>query len=158
MKKKIKPILTLIVMLALLVLFGYTAFYGWGESKSGSGSSVKLGLDLAGGVSITYQVVGDENPSAEDMSDTIYKLQQRVDNYSTEAQVYQIGSNRIGIEIPGVSDANAILQELGQPGSLAFYDVSGNEVLTGTDVKDAQAGTQSDSLGNAEYVVSLTLT
>ncbi|MCR5716687.1 MAG: protein translocase subunit SecD, partial [Lachnospiraceae bacterium] len=46
----------------------------------------------------------------------------------------------------------------GQPGSLAFYDVSGNEVLTGTDVKDAQAGTQSDSLGNAEYVVSLTLT
>ncbi len=157
MKKKIKPILTLILMIALLVLFGYTAVYGWGESKSGSGSSVKLGLDLAGGVSITYQVVGEDNPSAEDMSDTIYKLQQRVDQYSTEAQVYQIGSNRIGIEIPGVSDANTILQELGKPGSLVFYDIDGNEVLTGTDVKSAQAGTQTDSLGNSEYVVSLTL-
>ena len=37
---------------------------------------IKLGLDLAGGVSITYQAK-EENPSAEDMSDTIYKLQQR---------------------------------------------------------------------------------
>ena len=62
--------------------------------------NIKQGLDLAGGVSITYQVVGDESPSAEDMSDTIYKLQKRVENYSTEAQVYQEGNDRINIEIP----------------------------------------------------------
>ena len=74
--------------------------------------TVKLGLDLAGGVSITYQAK-DENPSAEDMKDTIYKLQQRVQNYSTEAEVYQEGNDRINIDIPGVSDANAILAELG---------------------------------------------
>ena len=47
----------------------------------GEDMSIPLGLDLSGGVSITYQVV-DENPSAEDMSDTIYKLQKRVDSYS----------------------------------------------------------------------------
>ena len=46
------------------------------------------------------------------MSDTIYKLQQRVEQYSTESQVYQEGNNRIVVEIPGVTDANAILEEL----------------------------------------------
>ena len=75
-------------------------------------------------------MVGDEAPSSEDMADTIYKLQQRVDNYSTEAQVYQEGSDRINIEIPGVTDANAILEELGKPGSLTFLDKDGKEVLS----------------------------
>lgn len=89
-------------------------------SKFGMGK-IKLGLDLAGGVSITYQTV-EKNPSDEDMADTIYKLQQRVQNYSTEAEVYREGTNRINIDIPGVSDANAILDELGKPGSLVFLD------------------------------------
>ena len=83
-------------------------------------NQIKLGLDLAGGVSITYQAV-DENPTSEEMSDTIYKLQQRVQNYSTEAVVYQEGSDRINIDIPGVSDANAILEESVSPGSPDLY-------------------------------------
>ncbi len=127
--KKSRAIICLIAYVVILGLLGYTAIFGVGSDKSGSASSIKLGLDLAGGVSITYQVVGDENPSAADMSDTIYKLQQRVQNYSTEAQVYQEGSDRINIEIPGVSDANAILEELGKPGSLYFIaqtDSAGN--------------------------------
>lgn len=118
--KKSRAVVSLIVYLLILGLLGYTAVFGVGSDKSGAAESIKLGLDLAGGVSITYQVVGDGNPSAEDMSDTIYKLQQRVDGYSTEAQVYQEGSDRINIEIPGVTDANAILEELGKPGSLYF--------------------------------------
>ena len=47
---------------------------GIGKSKSGAMKNIKLGLDLAGGVSITYQVK-DKNPTKEEMSDTIYKLQ-----------------------------------------------------------------------------------
>ena len=128
--KKVKPILALILMLLLLGGLAYTSVYGLGEDKSGSLSSIDLGLDLAGGVSITYEVGGEGTPSAEDMSDTIYKLQQRVDQYSTESQVYQEGSNRINIEIPGVTDANKILEELGQPGNLYFIaqtDAEGNE-------------------------------
>ncbi|MCM1049703.1 MAG: protein translocase subunit SecD [Clostridiales bacterium] len=128
--KKNKAIIGLLIFILVLAVTAYTAVFGAGEDKSGSASSIKLGLDLAGGVSITYQVVGDEKPDKEDMSDTIYKLQQRVENYSTEAQVYQEGDDRINIEIPGVSDANAILQELGRPGSLYFIaqtDSEGNE-------------------------------
>ena len=130
MKKRIKYVLELILVLALLGGLGYTAVFGLGEDKSGSLSSIDLGLDLAGGVSITYEVVGDESPSREDMSDTIFKLQQRVQQYSTESIVYQEGSNRINIEIPGVSDADVILKELGQPGNLYFIaqtDSEGNE-------------------------------
>ncbi|MDE6994915.1 MAG: protein translocase subunit SecD, partial [Lachnospiraceae bacterium] len=138
--KKNKAMISLIVFVLILGLLGYTAVFGVGSDKSGSASSIKLGLDLAGGVSITYQVVGDENPDAEDMNDTIYKLQQRVQNYSTEAQVYQEGSDRINIEIPGVSDANAILEELGKPGSLYFIaqtDSEGNQNYVSTYGVDA---------------------
>ncbi len=147
----------LIAMAALLIVTIFTAAVGWGPTGTGAAKNIKLGLDLSGGVSITYQTVGDEEPSAEDMSDTIYKLQQRVQNYSTEASVYQEGSNRINIEIPGVTDANAILQELGKPGSLTFQLEDGTVILNGTDVVSSEAVTQRDqTLGNTEYVVSLT--
>lgn len=157
MTKK-KGIITLAGMILALIAGAYVAVFGLDAGKRGSAANIKQGLDLAGGVSITYEVVGEEEPSAEDMADTIYKLQKRVENYSTEAQVYQEGTDRINIEIPGVTDANAILEELGKPGSLVFLDKDGNEVLTGTDVSDAQAGYQNNSMGNQEPVVSLTMT
>ena len=157
-QNKAKSVVALVIFIALLALFGYTAVYGWGETKSGSGEDIKLGLDLEGGVSITYQVVGEEDPSAADMSDTIYKLQKRVEGYSTEAQVYQEGSDRISIEIPGVDDAHEILEALGRPGSLEFYDVNGELVLEGTDVVDAQAASSQTEMGSTDYQVRLTLT
>ena len=153
-----KGIITLVVFFVLLAGLGYVSVFGVGSDRSGSAASIKQGLDLAGGVSITYQVVGDEEPDSADMSDTIYKLQQRVEAYSTEAQVYQEGTDRINIEIPGVSDANAVLEELGRPGSLTFQDLDGNTVLDGTDIADAQAGYQTDSMGNQTPVVQLTMT
>lgn len=158
MKKKSNAIITLVVLAALLGFLAYTAIVGIGAEKAGAASGIKQGLDLAGGVSITYQVVGDGEPSEADMADTIYKLQRRVEGYSTEAQVYKEGNDRINIEIPGVSDANAILEELGKPGSLVFMNSSGAEVLNGTDVADAQAGTQQDKMGNKQVVVQLKLT
>lgn len=196
--KKNKAIIILLVTLLLLGGFGYTAAVGLGADGSGSAASINLGLDLEGGASITYQVIGDEAPSKEAMADTIYKLQKRVEGYSTEAVVYQEGADRINIEIPGVSDANAILEELGRPGSLYFIsqtdadgnlnyqvvtDASGNYMvdedgsvvyqllkdidilledgsvkLEGTDVKTAQPGSFSDSMGNSEFGVDLTMT
>ena len=145
MNKK-KATWTAVLLAVFLVVTLITAAIGWGPTGTGSAKNIKLGLDLSGGVSITYQTVGDDEPSAEDMSDTIYKLQQRVQNYSTEASVYQEGANRINIEIPGVSDANTILEELGKPGSLTFELEDGTVILSGTEVASAEAGTQSDSM------------
>ena len=93
------------------------------------------------------------------MSDTQYKLQQRVQNYSSEAEVYQEGGNRINVDIPGVTDANKILEELGKPGSLQFYDENWNVVLEGTDVASAKAVIYKDQqTGNNNYEVALTFT
>ena len=124
--KKRRGILNLILIVALMIFLGVTTTVGLGKGHSGAAKNIKLGLDLEGGVSITYQVKGD-TPSAEDMADTIYKLQKRVEQYSTEASVYQEGDNRISIEIPGVTDANEILNELGQPGSLYFIAQTGSD-------------------------------
>ena len=156
--KKNKGILILILTVALTALLGFTCIVGFGKSHTGAARNIKLGLDLNGGVSITYQVKG-ENPTSEQMSDTIYKLQKRVEQYSKEVSVYQEGDDRINIEIPGVTDANAILEELGKPGSLEFQDMNGNVVLDGTDVKSAEAKTQQSQTTKAnEYVVVLSLT
>lgn len=185
--KKSKGVISLILIAVLTGLLGFTTIHGWGKGETGAAKNINLGLDLEGGVSITYQVKGD-TPSEEDMADTIYKLQKRVEGYSTEATVYQEGDDRISIEIPGVSDANAILDELGRPGSLYFItqtDSKGNLnyknekqtgnpedykltksieelqkdgsiVLTGTDVKNAEAVARSNQVSDAaEYAVAL---
>lgn len=154
--KKRKSIVALLLTVVILIALGFTTIVGWGSGKTGAMSNIKLGLDLAGGVSITYQVK-DDDPSSEEMADTIYKLQKRVEQYSTEASVYQEGDDRINIEIPGVTDANAILDELGKPGSLSFQTEDGETVITGSDIKTASAQTGQDDMGNKEYSVELVL-
>ena len=183
--KKNRAILVMVLTVVLIGLLSFTSIVGFGPDRLGSARNIILGLDLAGGVSITYQAVGD-TPSSEDMADTIYKLQKRVEGYSSEATVYQEGDNRINIEIPGVSDANKILEELGTPGSLYFIaqtDSKGNQnysyvgpdewvltksieelqadgsiVLTGTDVETAKAGQITNNMNNTEVVVELEMT
>ena len=154
-----------VLVIALIIACAYVALVGVGAKHQGSAKNIKLGLDLAGGVSITYEA-DEANPSSEDMSDTVYKLQQRVSVYSTEAEVYQSGSNRISVEIPGVYDAEEVLASLGNPGTIEFYELgtsseiaSGttmNLVLDGDDVVDAQVATQQNQYGNSEYVVRVT--
>lgn len=155
--KKSKAAVILAVIIAAFAGLAYYASIILSSTGIGEDMSIPLGLDLSGGVSITYQVV-DENPSAEDMSDTIYKLQKRVDSYSTEASVYQVGDDRITVEIPGVQDANQILEELGNPGSLEFQMPDGTVFMTGDMVEDAQGATTTDRYGNKQYIVSLKLT
>ncbi len=154
--KKNKGIISLVLTVALIALMGFTVIVGFGKTGTGAMKNIKLGLDLAGGVSITYQVK-DKNPSDEEMSDTIYKLQRRVEQYSTESSVYQEGDDRINIEIPGVTDANEILDELGKPGSLEFKTEDGETVITGADVQTATAKAGEDKMGNREYSIELSL-
>lgn len=156
--KKSKGIFTLLLVLLAITGLIYLAAFGVGEEKAGAASNIKQGLDLAGGVSITYEVSGEKTPSIADMDDTVYKLQQRVNTYSTEAIVYQEGSKRINIEIPGETDEGKVLTELGKPGSLYFLMEDGTVVITGSDVIDANAGVVQDDMGNNVYTVKLEIT
>lgn len=152
-------IIRLIAWLAVLAFIVYTAVLGLGSDHSGSINDITLGLDLKGGVSITYQAEGEA--SAQDMSDARNKLERRVADKSTEAQVYLEGSDRITVDIPGATDANEVLAELGKPGALIFCtdasDPEGSKVLDGNMVKDAQPAMGKGTSGAYEYSVSLTL-
>lgn len=154
--KKGKGVAILCVVLACILVLGYYASIILSPSGRGENQNIILGLDLAGGVSITYEIM-DKDATSEEISDTVYKLQKRVESYSTEATVAKEGSDRITVAIPGVTEANDILEDLGTPGSLEFKDPDGNVVLTGDDVADAQAGSISDS-GMNKVVVNLTFT
>ena len=156
-------VLTLLVFVIALALGTYTTVQGLGKHHIGKAENIILGLDLAGGVSITYEIEED-NPTEQEINDTVDRLQQRADTYSTDSNVYKEGSNRISIEIPGVTDANKILEDMGKPGALEFLDednyakfAAGEEyevVLSGSDIKNA--GATIDNSGTVkEYVVEL---
>lgn len=186
--KKSKGVVIIAVILACLVGLGYyagTIMSATSKSQAETDNKtesegIKLGLDLSGGVSITYHIV-DENPSKSDLDDTIAKLEERAESYSTEYSVYPVGDDRITVEIPGVYDANAVLEDLGSPGSLYFIvqkDADGNDnyslqsdgtyalnkdidtliedgsvILDGNDVKSAGAAYQGDQATGAKNPV-----
>ena len=138
--KKGRGVLVVLLILACLGVSGWYATTIITETSvsqketdnSKASEGIKLGLDLSGGVSITYDIV-EENPSDTDIADTIAKLEERAASYTTEYSVYQVGDDRITVEIPGVYDANAVLDDLGSPGALYFvaqYDSEGNANYT----------------------------
>ena len=192
--KKSKGVAIIAIILACLIGLGYytsTIMSATSTSQKKTDNKteaegIKLGLDLSGGVSITYRI-RDKNPSKKDINDTVAKLEERAESYSTEYAVYPVGDDRITVEIPGGYDANAVLEDLGSPGSLYFivqkdsdgnenysydsstgeyklnYDIqnlvdNGSVIMDGNDVKSANAAyNQTSSTSTKEPVVQLTL-
>lgn len=175
MNSKVKGILQILLVVVLIAAFGYVAIWGIGKHHLGKARNIRLGLDLQGGVSVTYEAVNSD-PTEVQMTDTKYKMQKRVENMSTEAAVYQEGNNRITIDIPGVSNSGEILEKLGKAGSLQFIlytnlkDTEGkanpsegdevtfdkeNVELDGSYIEDADAVRQTSETGATENVVTL---
>ena len=180
---KSKGFVKLLVALLCIGALAFVSICGFGTDKSGSASDVKLGLDLAGGVSITYQTV-KEDPTSAEMSDTVYKMQKRAEGFSTEAEVYPEGDNRITVAIPGVSSPDDVLKTLGDAGNIYFiygkspdgtvnislgadgkYTLArpladiisdGGLVVDGSDIADAQPQMYQDQIQGVQYVVDLT--
>lgn len=174
-KTKRKAVINLIIFFLLLAGGIYMAIAGVGKNESGKTANVPLGLDLQGGLSVTYEIQ-DEKTSSDEINATVDKLQRRVDAYSSEGEVYQEGNDRITVEIPLNTekvDAHDVLDELGQPGQLLFLDSTNYTIwqsnqsngtndayeaaLTGSDIKNAQAGVD-DSGTVKDYVVQLQFT
>lgn len=185
MNSKVKGVLQVLLVLVLIAAFAFVAARGIGGAHRGSAKNIRLGLDLEGGVSVTYQAYKTdstgkrtgEQPTDKDMADTIYKMQKRVETLeSTEAAVYQEGSDRVTIDIPGASDSEEVLKELGKAGVLYFilysdlktekggtpnegdkvvYDKS-KVLLTGDMIGEATSGSrQQEGTGKTEYGVSI---
>ena len=162
-KAKRNAVLVIIAFILLLGLAVFTGFFGIGDR--GLIKYINLGLDLKGGLSVTYEIQ-DEKYSDADVDDTKFKLEKRIDAYSNEYSVYQEGNGNITCEIPGVTNAEEILEKLSVEGKLEFLDPDnytkwsqGQEyeaALTGDDIKNATAGIDSDN-GN-DNVVQLVFT
>lgn len=174
-KTKRKAVINLLIFFLLLAGGIYMAIMGVGKNESGKTANIPLGLDLQGGLSVTYEIQ-DEKPTTDEIDATVDKLQRRVDAYSSEGEVYKEGDDRITVEIPLNTekvDAHDVLDELGQPGQLLFLDSANyaiwqenqtngtsnayETVLTGADIKNAQAGVD-DSGTIKDYVVQLQFT
>ena len=149
MNRKGKDILILAVIVALTVCVGLLAINGAQFGKwrlKPVGEAISLGLDLRGGV---YAVYKAKDPSQENLDTlidgTINIMRTRLsDKGYNEATVTKQGSDRIRVEIPNVSDPNQILTIIGTPAQLYFVDESGNNLMEGSMVKNAQAAQDQD--------------
>ena len=157
-KTKRNAVLVIIAFLLVLGVAIYTAIFG--VADRGKVEYIKLGLDLKGGLSVTYEIQEDDY-SDKDLEDTKYKIEKRVEAYTNEYSVYEDGDKKITAEIPGVTNADEILEALNIEGKLEFLDPDnytkwsqGQEyeaALTGDDIKNATAGIDSDN-GNDNVV------
>ncbi|MBO7650145.1 MAG: protein translocase subunit SecDF, partial [Lachnospiraceae bacterium] len=178
--KGIRGLCLLVLVLAGLGVWIGMSFY-WDFSFQPQ--NIKRGLDLSGGVSITYEAVDKENTTDQQMQDAHAKFQKRAEAFSTESNVYLEGKYRINVDIPGAKDAQQVLEKLGSAGSVYFIyaqdskdvtnittDASGNYVLArtleeiiadgdapvdGSMVVKAEGQVIQDSNGVASNIVSL---
>ncbi len=148
-----KLILVLIVLAA--ICFSVLSYIGIGSTHFLGVGGIRQGLDLKGGVSITYEAEKIGVTPAE-MDSAISLIRRRLDrkNY-TEAEVAKQGDNRIRVEIPGVENAEQAVSEIGKTALLTFKDEAGNVILTGADVKTATKQVRSSQGAPTDIVVAL---
>ncbi|MDR2267261.1 MAG: protein translocase subunit SecD [Christensenellaceae bacterium] len=122
-------------------------------------NSIKLGLDLEGGMLAIYNANLSEfgSPTSDEaknaLNGTIANLSALLFSKGyTEAVVGLQGDSSIRVEIPAVNDAESLMNLLGEPATLEFKDPSGNVVITGgKHLSDAYA-----TQYNGYYAVGLT--
>ncbi len=160
-------ILLLLVIAALMVFAIFGVYITDDAQLHGifEEGTIRLGLDLAGGSSITYQAFVPEGESGEvnrdGMDSVLEVMRSRLDNAGfTEALAYLYGDDMIVIELPSVDDPTTAALNFMQTAALKFC-INGQTTaaLTGKDVEKASAGLQQDeNTGANQYVVSLEFT
>lgn len=117
--------------------------------------SIRQGLDLQGGTHVVLEAEDTDIAKVNDdaMNRVVTIMEKRVNALGlTEPIIQREGERRVIIELPGVNDPDAAIKTIGKTAMLEFKDEEGNTVLTGTDLKDAQAATNSQ---NGQNVVNL---
>lgn len=163
---KVKNLLIFLLVLALVGGLVYTSIYGldFGKFKLASISeSMKLGLDLEGGVLVVLEANTDETGTDLDRKVEEAKniISNRVNELGlTEPIIVKEGNKRIRIELPGVENTQEALDMIGKtaklefltldamlPGDfenfskeekIKFFDEHGTVKLTGENVKDSE--------------------
>ena len=148
---RIRAVISLVAIVVVVAVCAYLGLFGFGKGTMINylkpwGDAISLGLDLRGGVYTVYQAENNGDPDFDTkMESTVSILTSRLTRQGfTEATVTRQGSDRIRVEIPNVSDPNQILTIIGTPAQLYFVDESGNNLMEGGMVKNAQAAQDQD--------------
>lgn len=146
-----RALVSLVAIIVVVAICAYLGLCGFGKGTMINylkpwGDAISLGLDLRGGVYTVYQAENNDDPDFDTkMESTVSILTSRLTRQGfTEATVTRQGSDRIRVEIPNVSDPNQILTIIGTPAQLYFVDESGNNLMEGAMVKNAQAAQDQD--------------
>lgn len=146
-----RALVSLVAIIVVVAVCAYLGLCGFGKGTMINylkpwGDAISLGLDLRGGVYTVYQAENNGDPDFDTkMESTVSILTSRLTRQGfTEATVTRQGSDRIRVEIPNVSDPNQILTIIGTPAQLYFVDESGNNLMEGGMVKNAQAAQDQD--------------
>lgn len=155
-----------IIFLAVVLIIGFTAYALTYGTNIGTyqvipvRDAIKYGLDLRGGVYVVLEAkpAPDESVTDEMMERAIATIRKRVDALGvSEPLIAKQGKNRIRVELPDVTDSQKAIEIIGKTAQLKFVDPNGQVILTGENVKNAQAIYQKDSNGFNRPVVSLEL-
>lgn len=183
MRKVKKPVFfivfAVIALFALTTAFGVHSQYGDIVTTYIHGvDDIRLGIDIQGGVDVTFEPSGDVDATEEQMDAALETIKLRLANQNiNDSETYlDYKSNRIIVRFPWQAgetdfDPEAAIKELGETAELTFrygtdtsYDEEGNVipageiVLTGADVEKAGTGaTQDDTTGEYTWMVTLDL-
>ena len=164
-KKKSIIVLSLVAIVIILMAVFAVVDFPIGNSiydYHGYAKTIKLGLDMSGGVSAVFNVIEDGHPDLDVRIDgTVTSLQELlVSKGYTEATVTRgtnsNGMNTIRVEVPDVDDPEAVLSLIGRPATLEFKledSDTAEAIIVGNEHLETAYVTTDDSSG--AYAVGL---
>ena len=125
-KKSIVVLTLLAVFIVLMTVFAVVEFPIGLYDYTGYAKTIKLGLDLSGGVSAVFIVDEPETDDLQTRIDgTVQGLQNLLVSKGYTESVVSYANGKIRVEVPDIDDPEKVLELIGRPQSLEFRDGEG---------------------------------
>ena len=172
MRRAKKPVF--FIVLVCILAFAYLTYAGistqYGDIKKTyikGVDEIRWGIDIQGGVNATFEPADGYDATAKEMEAAKSVIEQRLVNLNiTDSEVYvDTSTKKVMVSFPWQAgeedfDPEAAVAELGETAVLTFRkgtEETGETVITGTNVKNAEPAQITNDNGQPEYVVSLEL-
>ena len=158
-KRATKSIVFIVLLLIVGILLAFCRFEipFTNQTYNGFINSIKMGLDVSGGVTAVYDAKLADEDSGVDLDTAIQSTINRlesilVDRGYTEATVTTQQGNRIRVEVPDVEDPQEVFDLIGNPAKLSFKteeDPNAESKITAADIKSIKYDFQNNEHGVA---------
>lgn len=152
-------IVLILLIFSVWVSLPDTTGFMWdsdGDAINDTGIAVRqsLGLDIVGGLRVLLQAeLPDGSYTQEDLQQTANNVARRVNSLGVSEPTIQVqGSNRVLVELPGISDREAAIKAIQQTALLEFVDFSGMASLIDGLTGQRVLTTQQDEINRARNI------